>query len=168
MKKLALMLVVACVMCAPELSYGEPQKPVDVWPKIMHFRWELIQAAKELQDVQNDLRVMRNTSPKWAQLSAVLTLEQAWWVFNATQSLFPWYWCMKAECNQEWRPSLVSMLQQAQGELADTVIMRLQEIFIVMEPQAASNKVNRAQAIIGSTLPLFDMAIELLEQQPPR
>jgi hypothetical protein len=37
-----------------------------------------------------------------------------------------------------------------------------------MEPQAASDKVNRAQAIIGSTLPLFDMAIELLEPQLPK
>jgi len=166
MKKLMVVFLLAFGICAPESSYAQSQEPVDVWPKIMHFRLELIEAAKELQDVENDLRRMRNTNPKWAQLSALLTLEQAWWVFNASQSLFPWHWCMKAECNQEWHGSLVSMLQRAKTELTDTVIMRLQETCIIMEPQAASDKVFRAKAIIRSTLPLFDIAIQLLEQQP--
>ena len=168
MKKLMVVIVLTLVICGLKSSYAQSQEPVDVWPKIMHFRLELIEAAKELQDVENALRGMRKTTPKWAQLSALLTLEQAWWVFNASQSLFPWYWCMKAQCNQEWRGSLVSMLQQAKTELTDTVIMRLEETYIVMEPQAASDKVVRAKAIIRSTLPLFDIAIQLLEQQPAK
>jgi hypothetical protein len=166
MKKLMVVLVMVFVMYSPEPSYAQSQKPVDVWPKIMHVRLELMEAAKELQDVGNDLRVMRNTTPKWAQLSAVLTLEQAWWVFNASQLLFPWYWCTKAECNLEWRVWLVRMLQLAKKELTDTVMIRLQETYVVLEPQAASDKVVRSQTIIRSTLPLYDIAIQLLEQQP--
>lgn len=168
MKKLMVVFVLAFGICVPKSSYAQSRESVDVWPKIMHFRLELIEAAKELHDVENDLRGMKNTNPKWAQLSALLTLEQAWWVFNASQSLFPWYWCMKTECNQEWRGSLVRMLQQAKTELVNTVMLRLQETHIVMEPQAASDKVFRAKTIIHSTLPLFDIAIQLLEQQPAK
>ena len=60
MTKLLVVFVLAVVICTPELSYTQPQEPVDVASELEDIFKELVKLRDEIADVQDNIRAIPN------------------------------------------------------------------------------------------------------------
>ena len=163
MKKLMVVLVVAVVMCAPERSYSQSQEPVDVTSQLDDTVAELVKVRDAIADVKENLRAIPSDTECGAV--ALITLETAYWIYECVLTALFWHDCAKAECKPLWRPTVTRQLSMAKTHLSEDTINRLYEAFMKGKATKTSTKIVVARDIIRLSLPLFDTAIQLLEQQ---
>jgi hypothetical protein len=72
---------------------------------------------------------------------------------------------MKPELNKYWRDYTLDVAKMKKSNL-ETVRVRVQRIYVKTKGRAVLDQLDRAKHTIGASLPLFDKAIHLLEQQP--
>ena len=166
MTKRAMTLVVIFLVCVPELSSAQPQAPVDAASQFRHIARELAGAGSKLETISNALHsiVQQRTARPLPNVSmAVLNLELASAQCSHTSDLIWCYPDIKPELNKYWRDYTLDVAKMKKSNL-ETVRVRVQRIYVKTKGKAILDQLDRARDTIGASLPLFDKAIQLLDQ----
>jgi len=168
MTKRAMTLVVIFLVCMPRLSSAQPQEPVDAASQFRHIARELAGAGSKLETISNALHniVQQRTARPLPNVSmAILNLELASAQCSHTSDLIWCYPDIKPKLYQYWRDYTLDVAKMKRSNL-ETVRVRVQRIYVKTKGRAILDQLDRARDTIGASLPLFDKAIQLLEQQP--
>jgi hypothetical protein len=163
MKRLMVILVVVVVTCASERTSSQSQEPVDVTSQFDDTVAELVKVRDAIADVKENLRAIPSDTECGAV--ALTSLETAYWIYEYVLTALFWHDCAKVECEPLWRPTLTRQLRVAKTHLSENTNNRLYEAFMKGKASETSTKIVVARDIIRLSLPLFDRAIQLLEQQ---
>ena len=170
MKKLAWTLVVVLVVCVPGLSSAQPQEPVAVASPLRQIARELAGAAGRLETISNDLHriVQQRTAKRVPDVAmAVLNLELASAQCSHASDLIWCYPDIKPPFNKYWRDYTLDVSKMKKSNL-ETIQIRVQRIHVKTKGRAVLDQLDKARDTIRSSLPLFDKAILLFEQEPGR
>jgi hypothetical protein len=169
MTKLLVAFVLAFVICTPELSYTQPQEPVDVTSELENIFKELIKLRDEIAEVQeNTLAISADKELDELNEAGLSTMETARWMYEYFISALVWRDCTRADCEPLWRPTTITQLRRAKTYLNEVAINRLHQAFMKGTISEASNKLIIARDIIRSSLPLIDRLIQILESEQER
>lgn len=178
MKKLLILLAAAFVVCVPEPSYAESQKPskperdelakpaLAKETELVVIGANMINTNRELTAVAEDLRIVTGKPIEFMYL-ALLTIEVSYLSYASTGYILtrsPW---IKDEFRTEWRLLTAEIMMHRKSYLKEVCLKRLQKSHSIIEPPAALDKVDKARDIIQSSLPLFDKALQILEPKTP-
>ena len=170
MKKLALTLVVILVACGPGLSSAQPQGPVDVASQLRQIARDLAMAAGRLDAISNDFHRIaqrRRVKPVPDLAMAVLNVEIASAQCSHASDLMWCYPDIKPAYKKYWRDYTLDVSKMKKSNL-ETIQIRVQRIHVKTKGRAVLDQLDKARDTIRSSLPLFDKAIQLFEQQPGR
>jgi hypothetical protein len=166
MKKLLVILIMAFVMCVPELSFAQSQKPVDeaLRSRLAAIESELMQAIDKLAPIIDDdyPPIVKKSDPKMFAMAGYQDLRTVLFVYMSTDIVLRWYPCVTRECSPPPPHGVIKLLRWARTEL-DRTVKSLQYLCGVIETPAAVVQLAKAKDIIRSTLPLYDKAIQILE-----
>ena len=169
MKKLLVLLALAFVMCVPEWSFAESQKPT-VAAQLYEISLGLTHASETLRHISNDMRDIIRAKATCELMITLMNIEQAY-EFYATnaQRLFVHAGAIppSVDREQQWVGLHIVELQRAKKTINDTVMVRLGKVSGGLGNMAASHLVDKARDTIRSSLPLFDEAIQILESKKP-
>ncbi len=166
--KLAMTFVVILAVCMPGLPFAQPQEPSDVASQLRQIARELAGAAGKLETISNDLhRIVqqRTAKPVPDVAMAVLNLELASAQCSHASDLIWCYPDIKPPFNKYWRDYTLEVSKMKKSNL-ETIQIRVQRIHVKTKGRAVLEHLDKARDTIRSSLPLFDKAIQLFEQQP--
>jgi hypothetical protein len=173
MKKLLVLLVLAVVMCRPDLACAEPQKPFDEGlpsdvVKLGYIVQDLEKAAQQLEIITQDLRdigLELEDDSSWL-VFVKLSLEEAYITQGDCANLLRWYWCIKEQCVESWRAEAAFRLKRGKAN-TDVRLDVIKKSYGMIKTPAAFHIIDKARDILRSTLPLYDRAIQILESNKP-
>jgi len=166
MTKRAATLVVIFSVCVPGLSSAQPKEPVDAASQFRQIARELAGVGSKLETISIGLHsiVQQRTARPLPNVSmAVLNLELASAQCSHTSDLIWCYPDIKPELDKYWRDYALDVAKMKKSNL-ETVRVRVQRIYVKTKGRVVLDQLDRATDTIDASLPLFDKAIQLLDQ----